>query len=82
MSSLYILDISTLCYLGLIKIFSQTATGGLFVSMKLSFALQRHCNFMRSHLSILDLTVQAIAVLFRNFFLCLYLRGFSALSPL
>jgi hypothetical protein len=32
-----------------------------------SFALQNLCNFMRSHLSILDLTAQAIAVLFRNF---------------
>jgi hypothetical protein len=32
-----------------------------------SFALQKLCNFMRSHLSILDLTAQAIAVLFRNF---------------
>jgi hypothetical protein len=32
-----------------------------------SFALQKLCSFMRSHLSILDLTAQAIAVLFRNF---------------
>jgi hypothetical protein len=32
-----------------------------------SFALQKLCNFMRSHLSILDLTAQAIAVLFRIF---------------
>jgi hypothetical protein len=32
-----------------------------------SFALQKLYNFMRSHLSILDLTAQAIAVLFRNF---------------
>ena len=32
----------------------------------MSFALQKLCNFMRSHLSILDLTAQAIAVLFRN----------------
>jgi hypothetical protein len=31
------------------------------------FALQKLCNFMRSHLSILDLTAQAIAVLFRNY---------------
>jgi hypothetical protein len=29
--------------------------------------LQKLCNFMRSYLSILDLTAQAIAVLFRNF---------------
>jgi hypothetical protein len=31
-----------------------------------SFALQKLCSFMRSHLSILDLTAQAIAVLFRH----------------
>ena len=37
------------------------------MSYWVSFALQKLCNFMRSHLSILDLTVQAIAVLFRNF---------------
>ena len=35
-----------------------------------SFALEKLCNFMRSHLSILGLTAQAIAVLFRNFSLC------------
>jgi hypothetical protein len=32
-----------------------------------SFDLPKLCSFMRSHLSILDLTAQAIAVLFRNF---------------
>jgi hypothetical protein len=32
-----------------------------------SFALQKLCNFMRSHFSILNLIAQAIAVLFRNF---------------
>ena len=81
LSSLYILDISPLSDLGLVKILSQS--GGLFVLLTVSFALQKLCNFMRSHLSILDLTAQAIAVLFRNFFpLCPYLRGFSPLSPL
>ena len=35
--------------------------------LTVSFALQKLCNFMRSHLSILDLTAQAIAVQFRNF---------------
>ena len=33
----------------------------------MSFALQKLCNFMSSHLLILDLRAQAIAVLFRNF---------------
>jgi hypothetical protein len=37
-----------------------------------SFALQKLCNFMRSHVSILDLTAQANVVLFRGdvFHLC------------
>jgi hypothetical protein len=51
--------------LGLVKIFSQSV-GCLLVLLTVSFALQKLCNFMRSHLSILDLTAQAIAVLFRN----------------
>jgi hypothetical protein len=65
LSSLYILDISPLSDLGLVKILSQSV-GGLFVLLMVSFALQKLCNFMRSHLPILDLTAQAIAVLFRN----------------
>ena len=63
---LYILDISPLSDLGLVKILSKSV-GGLFVLLKVSFALQKFCNFMRYHLSIHDLTAQAIAVLFRNF---------------
>jgi hypothetical protein len=63
---LYILDISPLSDLGEVKILSQTVCG-LFVLLTVSFALQKLCNFMRSHLSILYLTAQAIAVLFRNF---------------
>ena len=43
------------------------SVGALFVLLTLSFALQKLCSFMRSHLSILDLIMQAIAVLFRNF---------------
>ena len=35
----------------------------LFVLLTVSFALQKLCSFMRSHLSILDLTAQAIVVL-------------------
>ena len=38
-----------------------------FLLLTLSIALQKLCNFMRSHLSILHLTAQAIDVLFRNF---------------
>ena len=66
LSSSYILDINPLSDLGLVKMLSQSL-GGLFVLLTVSFVLQKLCNFMRSHLSILDLTVQAIAVLFRNF---------------
>jgi hypothetical protein len=45
--------------------------------LTVSFALQKFCNFVRSHLSILDLTTQAIAVLFRNFFPCAHIfEGF------
>jgi hypothetical protein len=43
------------------------SVGGLFVLLTVSFALQKLCNFRRSHLSILDLTAQAIALLLRNF---------------
>jgi hypothetical protein len=46
LNSLYILDISPLSDLGLVKIFSQPV-GGLFVLLTVSFALQ-HCNFMQT----------------------------------
>jgi hypothetical protein len=82
LSSLYILNISALSDLGLVKIFFQSV-GCLFVLLTVSFALQKLCNFMRSHLSILDLTTQAIAVLFRS---CssvpISLRLFPALSSI
>jgi hypothetical protein len=64
LSSLYILDIIPLSDLRLVKILSQSV-GGLFVLLSVSFAFQKLCNFLRSHLSILYLTAQAIAVLFR-----------------
>jgi hypothetical protein len=80
-SSLYILDISPLLYLGLVKILSQSV-GGLFVLLTVSFALQKLYNFMRSHLSILDLTAQNTALPFKNFPLGPYLQEFSPLSPL
>ena len=54
LSSLYILDISPVSDVGLVKIFSQSV-GGLFVLLTVSFALQKLCNSMRSHLSIVDL---------------------------
>jgi hypothetical protein len=45
----------------------------LFVLLAVSFALQKWCNFMRSLLSILDLTAQVIAILFRNFSPCAHI---------
>jgi hypothetical protein len=59
-------DISPLSDLGLVKILSQSV-GGIFVLLTVSFPLQEFCNLMRSNLSILNLTPQALAVLFRNF---------------
>jgi hypothetical protein len=58
LSSLYILDISPMSDLGLVKILSQSV-GGRFVLLTVSFALQKLCNFMRSHLLILELGYQA-----------------------
>jgi hypothetical protein len=52
LSSLYTLDINPLLDLGLVKILCQSV-GGLFVLLTVFFALQKICNFMRSHLSIL-----------------------------
>jgi hypothetical protein len=65
LSSLYILDINPLLDIGIVKTFSQSV-GCLFVLLTVPFALQKLCNFMRSHLLILDLTAQAIGVLFRK----------------
>jgi hypothetical protein len=54
LSSLYILDISSLSDLRLVKILSQSV-GGLFVLLTVSFALQKLWNIMRFYLSIFDL---------------------------
>ena len=54
LSSLYILDIRPLSDVGMVKIFFHSV-GCRFVLMTVSFALQKFCNFMRSHLLILDL---------------------------
>ena len=70
LSSLYILDISPLSDLGLVKILSQFV-GGLFVLLTVSFALQKLCSFMRSHLSILDLIAQACSI--QKFFPCAHI---------
>ena len=51
MSSLYILNISSILDVGLVKIFSQSV-GCLYALLTVSFAIQKLCNFMRFHLSI------------------------------
>jgi hypothetical protein len=53
LSSLYILSISSLSDVGLVKVFSQSVHC-CFVLLTVFFALQKLYNFMRSHLSILD----------------------------
>ena len=54
LSSLYILHISPLSDIRLVKLFSQFVNC-CFVHLMVSFALEKLCNFMRFHLSILDL---------------------------
>jgi hypothetical protein len=66
LSYLYILTISPLLDLGLVKIFFHSV-GCHFVLLTVSFALQKFCSYMRYHLSIPFLTAQAIGVLFRKF---------------
>ena len=82
MSSLYVLDISTLSDVGLVKIFSQSV-GYPFVLLTVSFALQKLRNFMRSHLLNFDLTAQAIGVLFSKISpVTMYLRLFHTFSSI
>jgi hypothetical protein len=64
-NSLYILDISPLLDVGLVKLFFQSV-GCHFVLLTVSFALQKLCNFTRSHLLTLDLKAEATGVLFRK----------------
>jgi len=54
LGSLHIFDMSPLSVVALVKIFSQSVSCR-FVLTKVSFALQKRCRFLRSHLSILDL---------------------------
>ena len=54
LNSLYILDISPLLGVELVKIFSQSV-GCPYILLTVSFALQKLCNFLKSHLSIVDL---------------------------
>jgi hypothetical protein len=53
LSSLYILGINPLLDVWLLKIFSKSV-GCHFILWRVSFALQKFCNFMRAHLLIFD----------------------------
>ena len=65
LSFLYILKISPLSEVGLVKIFSQSV-GYHFVWLAMSFALQKFLGFRSSHLFIVALNVCAVWILFRK----------------
>jgi hypothetical protein len=67
LSSLYILDIIPLLDRFSISKYISLYVGCHFVLLTVSFALLKLSNFIRSHLSTLDLTAQATSVLFRKF---------------
>ena len=64
-SSLYILEISPLSDVELVKIFSH-CVDCRFVLLTVSFALQKLFSFRRSHLLIISLSVCATGVIFRK----------------
>ena len=81
-SSLYILDISPLSDVQLVKVFSYFVACCL-VWMTVPFALQELFSFMRSHLLIAVLSACAVSVWFRkSFFLCQWVQAYSPLSLL
>ena len=59
------MDISPLSDVGLVKILCKSV-GYPFVLLSVSFTFQKLCSFMRFHLSVVDLRVWAICVLFRD----------------
>ena len=67
LSSLYILEITHLSDVELVKIFSHSV-GCHFVLLTVSFALEKFFRFRRSHLLIVSLRVCAAGVLFRKWF--------------
>ena len=82
LSSLYILEISLLLDVGLVKIFSHSIVCH-FVLLTVLFALQKLFNFMRSHLLIVDFSACTIGILFRKLFpVPLHLRLFTTFSSL
>ena len=75
---MHILNISPLSDVGLLKIFSQFV-GFRFFLLTVPYTLQKLCNFMRSHLTFLDLRASAMGVLIRKIFqVNMYSRVFSS----
>ena len=66
LSSLYILEISLLSDMGLVKIFSYSV-GYHFVLLTVSFALQKLLSFRRSHLLLLSVSVLLVLYLWSCF---------------
>ena len=82
LSTLYILKISSLLDVRLVKIFSHSVVC-CFVLLMVSFALQKLFSFMRFHLLIVDLRVYATGVLFRKLSLMpMHSRQFPTLSSI
>jgi hypothetical protein len=69
LSSLYVLGISPLSDIALVKIFFQSVNL-LFVLLTVSFALQKLCKIVRSQLSILGIRVQTTGFSVQEFFPC------------
>ena len=65
LSSLYILEISHLSDVELVKIFSHSV-GCCFVLLIVSFALQKLLSFRRSHLLIVALSVCSTGIIFKK----------------
>ena len=81
MNSLYILDITPLSDVGLVKTFTHSV-GCQFVLLGISFALQRLSSFMRSHFSILDLRLFSYSIyLFLPFLLVILFSYISNVIP-
>ena len=79
LSSLYILDISPLSDVELVKIFSQFVSF-YFVLLTVSFAFQKPYNFMRSICQFLVLEHKLLVFCSGIFPLCLYLQRSSPVS--
>ena len=81
LSFLYILEISSLSNVGLVKIFSHFVSYH-FVLLTVSFALWKLLSFRKSLLFIVDLSVSATGIICRSGALCQYVQAYFPLSVL